>query len=117
MIFRFEKMADDLTSMWGKFSLMEEEDAKVSFQKVELHDGVTFGQACVLGKLLSDKMVSREMIWQSLVQWRKLEECISFKVLGENLFLIEFTNPKVKERVLEGRPWVFEGKSFLGGRF
>jgi hypothetical protein len=109
----FEEMADDLTSMWGKFSLTEEEDVELSFRKVELQDGVTFGQACVLGKLLSDRMVSKEKIRQSLEQWWLPEESISFKVLGENLFLIEFTNPKDKERVLEGRPWVFEGSLFL----
>ena len=106
-------MADDLTSMWGKFLLTEEEDAELSFQKVDLHDGVTFGQACVLRKLLSDKMVSRETILQSLVQWWKPKKSISFKVLGENLFLAEFTNPKDKERVLGRRPWVFEGSLFL----
>lgn len=38
---------------------------------------------------------------------------IIFKVLGDNLFLIEFNNIWDKARVLEGRPWVFEGPLFL----
>jgi hypothetical protein len=29
------------------------------------------------------------------------------------LFLVEFTNEGDKRRVLEGRPWVFEGSLFL----
>jgi hypothetical protein len=29
------------------------------------------------------------------------------------LFLIEFTNSQDKEKVMEGRPWVFEGSLFL----
>ena len=76
----------------------------VIVSKAELHEGVTFGQSCVLGKLLVDRMVSRETIRSSLMQWWKPSETISFKVLGENLFLIEFANPKGKARVLEGRP-------------
>ena len=43
----------------------------------------------------------------------KLEEKFSFKILGENLFLIEFTNAADKKRVLEGRPWGFEGSLLL----
>lgn len=106
-------MADDLTTMWENFSLTKEEDVELSFQKVELHDGVTYGQSCVLGKLLVDRVVSREMIWSSLVQWWKTSETFSFKILGENLFLIEFSNPDDKARMLKGRPWVFEGSLFL----
>jgi hypothetical protein len=36
-----------------------------------------------------------------------------FKVLGDNLFLVEFKHVWGKSRVLEGRPWVFEGNLFL----
>lgn len=35
-----------------------------------------------------------------------------FRVLGENLFIIEFDNAWDKSRVLEGRPWIFEGHLF-----
>lgn len=37
---------------------------------------------------------------------------LSFKVLGDNLFLVEFEYPWDKERVLEERSWVFEGSLF-----
>ena len=30
-------------------------------------------------------------------------------MLGDNLILVDFENKRDKERVLEGRPWVFEG--------
>lgn len=35
-----------------------------------------------------------------------------FKALGNNSFLIEFENSWDKARVLEGRPWTFEGSLF-----
>jgi hypothetical protein len=40
------------------------------------------------------------------------ERTFSLRVLGDNLFLIEFEYEREKERVLEGRPWVFEGNLF-----
>jgi hypothetical protein len=36
----------------------------------------------------------------------------TFKVLGENLFLVEFENVWDKTRVLDGRPWVLVGNLF-----
>jgi hypothetical protein len=37
---------------------------------------------------------------------------LSLKVMGENLFLIEFEHSWDKSRVPEARPWVFEGNLF-----
>jgi hypothetical protein len=33
--------------------------------------------------------------------------------LGENVFLVEFTDAEDKKRILEGKLWVFEGSLFL----
>jgi hypothetical protein len=33
---------------------------------------------------------------------------LSFKVLGDNVFILEFEYEWDKARVLEGRPWIFE---------
>jgi hypothetical protein len=37
---------------------------------------------------------------------------LNFRVLGENLFVTEFEYEFYKARVLEGRPWIFEGHLF-----
>jgi hypothetical protein len=37
---------------------------------------------------------------------------LTFKVLGDNLFLIEFENEWDKARVLKGMSWVFKGSLF-----
>ena len=50
------------------------------------------------------QIVSKDMIRSTLLQcWKPLEN-LTFKVLSENWFLIEFDNPKDKEQVLIGRP-------------
>jgi hypothetical protein len=55
-------MTDNLCTFLGNLSLSEDEDLELSFQKVELNEGETFSQACVLGKLVADCLVSRETI-------------------------------------------------------
>jgi hypothetical protein len=37
---------------------------------------------------------------------------ISYKVVGANLFLMEFEHSSDRLRVMEGCPWLFEGNLF-----
>jgi hypothetical protein len=67
----------------------------------------------VVGKLVAERQVSKETIKTTLIRWWKILDPTSFKILGENLFLVEFTNEDDKKRVLEGWPWGFEGSLFL----
>lgn len=66
----------------------------------------------MVGKLIAKRMVSKETIKATLLKGWKPLGTLSFKVLGENLFLIDFKNERDKTQVLEGRPWVFEGSLF-----
>lgn len=102
-------MADDLTNLWESFSLIEEEDIEFAIPKTR----VSRGNACVLGKLISDRLVSCETIRSTLVPIWKIINPLSFTVLGDNFFLIDFSDPLDKERVLAGKPWVWEGNLFL----
>ncbi|XP_059450945.1 uncharacterized protein LOC132181722 [Corylus avellana] len=104
---------DDLSKMWMNLSLTEEESLDLDTPDEELLDGLERGKFCVLGKLVTDRMISKETIKMTLHCWWKPLGSLSFQVLGENLFLVEFTNVGDKKRILEGRPWVFEGSLFL----
>lgn len=106
------EMAEDLTKMWGNFSLSEEEGLEMEINNHSLVEVVNRGQSCLVGKLLSDRMLSKEIIRSKLIRgWRPIGT-LSFKILGDNLFLVEFENSWDKIRVLERRPWVFEGSLF-----
>jgi hypothetical protein len=65
-----------------------------------------------VGKLIVDRMVSKEIICTQLIRGWKLEGTPSFKVLGDNMFLVELETEKDKTRILEGRPWSVEGHLF-----
>ena len=103
-------MADDLPR--DQLSLMESKDAEVSIQKVELQRVVSRGQACVIGKLIAKRMVSKETIKMELMKWWRPLKNLSFKVLGENLFLrvkivLDLTKP-----LQCGRKLNIQGKQF-----
>jgi hypothetical protein len=107
-------MADELTKLWGNLTLTEDEDCvEVDVQAKEFDTGATIGKTCVIGKLIVEHLVSKETIKDGLISWWKPFGDLVFKVLGENLFLIEFSDKRDKDRVLSGRPWAFESSLFL----
>jgi hypothetical protein len=106
-------MVDELSSMWANFSLAEDEDGEIEIQKTEVKGIINRGQFCIIGKLLSERTISKETIKEKLLRWWRIKGSFTFKILGENLFLIEFEEARDKAKVLEGRPWVFKGNLFL----
>lgn len=65
----------------------------------------------MVGKLLAERVTGKNKIRAMLIRGWKPSGSLSFKILGDNLFLLEFENEWDKFRVLEGRPWV-EGTLF-----
>jgi hypothetical protein len=106
-------MADNLTNMETKLFLSEEECVEWEAPAGEWRDVSQWGQACVVGKLIEDRYVNKETIKITLTRWWKPSGTLSFKVLGENMFLVEFTYARDKKWILDGRPRVFEGSLFL----
>jgi hypothetical protein len=58
----------------------------------------------VVGNLIADHFVSKEVIRTTLICGWKPSRTPSLKVLGDNLILVDFENECDKKRVLEGRP-------------
>jgi hypothetical protein len=106
-------MAEDIPNPWPNHPLLEEEDEEVDILEEEVHSVAARGQLYVVGKLIGDKYVSKETLKTALVRWWRPEKSVCFKVLGENLFLIEFEKSEDKKKVLDGCPWAFKGDLFL----
>jgi hypothetical protein len=106
-------MAEDLSRLWGNLSLREDEDSELEILNRVPGEVDHRSKLCIVGKLIADRWISKETIRAKLIRGWKPEGSLSFKVLGENLFLIEFEYSSDKERVLKGRPWAVEGSLFL----
>jgi hypothetical protein len=106
-----DKMVD-LTNMWQNLKLSEEEDIDVVIRKHVIEGVVARGNACLIGKLISDCVIGKDTLGSTLVRGWKPKGSISFRVLGKNLFLVDYEYYSDKARVLKGRPWVYEGSLF-----
>jgi hypothetical protein len=102
-------MSEDLSSLWSKLRLSEAECSDVVMQEEVVKEGISKGQNCLVGKLIVDRVIAKNTVRAVLLRRWKLSRSISFKVMGENLFLMEFEHYWEKSLVLEGRPWVFDG--------
>jgi hypothetical protein len=105
-------MAEDLTKLWRAFTLSEDESLVVEASETEGHNINVRGRSCLVGKLLADRTIGKDSIKSTLLRGWKPSGPTVFKILGDNLFLVEFEHAWDKARVLEGRPWVFEGHLF-----
>jgi len=88
---------------------MEEESLGVSVDAEELDPLMVKGKVCAVGKILADRVIPKDSYKGPLSRVWRQEGNISFSSLGENLFIVEFDNEWDKARVLEGRPWLFDG--------
>jgi hypothetical protein len=55
-------MMEDITKMWEKFNLLEVESVGIKTQEVDFEPLVFRGNACVVGNLLADRTVGKEII-------------------------------------------------------
>jgi hypothetical protein len=92
-------MADDLSKLWESFSLFEVEGPEMEVQNQVWELGANQGRTCVVGKLIVDHMVSKEIILTTLIRGWKPLGTPTFKAMGDNLFLVDFVDEKGKIRV------------------
>jgi hypothetical protein len=103
-VFRFPvmndaMMADDLSRLWGSFSLSEVEGAEMEVRNQVWEIGANRGRTCAVGKLIANHMVSKEIILTTLIHGWKPLGTPTFKVMGDNLFLVDFVDEKDKIKV------------------
>ncbi|XP_059451002.1 uncharacterized protein LOC132181786 [Corylus avellana] len=105
-------MEEDLSRLWGNLSLTEDEEVEVEIKSEALAGIVSRGRSCLVGKLLTERFIGKDIIRSQLIRWWKPTGRLTLKVVGENTFLIDFEHYWDKTRILEGCPWVIEGNVF-----
>jgi hypothetical protein len=95
-----------------KFTLTGVEQDGLVVEEEDVEEISIKGLHCLVGKLISERVIGKDAIRTAMKRGWKPRGTVSFKVLGENLFLVEFKDEWDKIRVLEGRPWSFERRLF-----
>jgi hypothetical protein len=80
-------MAEDLSKLWQKFSLSEEESLVVETTDLVLLGAANRNKACLIGKLFADRTIGKDALKSALVWGWKLSGKTLFKALGDNICL------------------------------
>jgi hypothetical protein len=101
-------MEAELEHLCKKISLTEGEQVGISVSKGEVSEAITLGDRCLVGKIWTEKAVSKEVFKTVLSRlWRTVGRVV-FKEVQDNMWLFEFTDREDKNRVMAGRPWSFD---------
>jgi hypothetical protein len=95
-----------ISKLWGNFNLSEKEDVEVHIGEEKSDPLLGRGLSCLVGKFLADRVVPKDLLRVHMIREWKILGSESFKVLGENLFLIEFAQEWERIQVMDGRPWI-----------
>lgn len=66
-----------------------------------------------MGKIVAERFVGKDVVCTHMVKLWKLDGDVRFSELGDNLFLLEFSVERDKQRVKAGRPWLFDQDLFV----
>ncbi|XVE95495.1 hypothetical protein REPUB_Repub02eG0102600 [Reevesia pubescens] len=100
-------MEHSLEDFWAKLSLTDSERRDVVVEKEWFLEGSKECQYCLIGKLLSRKMVNVEAMRTVLSQVWKVMHGLTIKDLGDRIFMIQFGCEKEKDRIYMSQPWSF----------
>jgi hypothetical protein len=92
-------MAEDLSNLWRNFTLSEDESLGVDVIDLGMTELGSRGKSCMVGKLISDRVIGKDAIKSTLIRGWRPAGTIGFKVLGDNIFLLEFEHSWDKSRV------------------
>jgi hypothetical protein len=93
---------EELSHLWENLMLMNVEGEDLDIGESDTASLAKKGTACVVGKLLADRSVEKDIIKTPLIRAWHPTDMVSFKTFRVNLFLIEFASEYDKSRILEG---------------
>ncbi|KAK6140252.1 hypothetical protein DH2020_026050 [Rehmannia glutinosa] len=99
-------MADDITTLYANLSLNEEENTTIPLDASHLN--VTDGSLCLVGKILSSRIINFDSIAAMFKRLWSPRHGLSCKPLGDNSILFQFRNRVDKQKVIAGSPWLFD---------
>lgn len=95
---------EKLEDRWKKFTLTEVKDNEVKVNEQILDEEAREGDISLVGKLLVEIIVNKEVIRTTMVKARKPTKVVTVTEIKTNLFIFSFECSEDKQRVINGRP-------------
>ncbi|KAF5468807.1 hypothetical protein F2P56_012927 [Juglans regia] len=108
---------DDLENKWEKLRLSEEEALNIDFGD-DIGDENLERLHCkeelsLVGKIWVGRSINQAVVESTMAKVWKISKRAKFKGLGDNVYVMVFANQADKQRILEGRPWLFDNQLFV----
>ncbi|KAK3231576.1 hypothetical protein Dsin_003457 [Dipteronia sinensis] len=100
--------ADEVTKLCAELSLKEEEGPLMSLNTDLKDDGEKILAFRLVGEVLSNKLVNREVFISTILRIWRLVERADIEVIDGNVFFFTFKNVDDRHRVFYGGPWSFD---------
>lgn len=101
-------MAEELEELWKKLSFIEDEDEDIVLGDNSTKTAKEIGKNCVVMKILTQCSINIEALRKTMRILWQTNKPVQISKIEEDLFLVEFGDPKDKKRILEMCPWSFE---------
>ncbi|XP_042954547.1 uncharacterized protein At4g02000-like [Carya illinoinensis] len=108
-----EKGSDtgELEDLWENLKLTEEECSEIDLGEMDAKIRVE-GSRSLIGKVWVDRQIGKDIVEKTMARVWRLSKPAIFKDLGSNSFVISFATHVDKERVMDGRLWLFDNQLF-----
>ncbi|KAK6139565.1 hypothetical protein DH2020_026711 [Rehmannia glutinosa] len=103
-------MADDLSFLYAKLSLNQEECIEIPTDTLNMSD--FDGSNLLVGRVMANRIINFDSISSIFKRLWNPRHGLSCKPLGENIVLFMFNNTVDMKKVINGSPWLFD-KSLL----
>ncbi|XP_030940122.1 uncharacterized protein LOC115965057 [Quercus lobata] len=100
-------MTEELEQLWKKLSFTEEEDEDIVLGENSTKTAKELGKNCLVMKVLTQRSINIEALRKTMRMLWKTNKTVQISEI-EELFLVEFSDPKDKKKIMEMCPWSFE---------
>ncbi|XP_042942844.1 uncharacterized protein At4g02000-like [Carya illinoinensis] len=104
---------EGIEEKWKQFNLTEEEDVTLDSPNGEREDVQQKGDRSLIGKVCTERGVGRDVIAKTMARIWRISKRAIFQEVERNVFVITFATHADKQRIMEGRPWLFDNALIL----
>ena len=92
-------MAEELEQLWKKLSFIEEEDEDIVLGENSTKTAKELGKNCLVMKILTQRSINIEALRKTMRMLWKTNKTVQLSEIEEELFLVEFSDPKDKKKI------------------
>ena len=104
---------NEIEEQWERLRLTEYEALTIELGDNISEDLNFKGERSLGGNVWMERSISQALIESTMAKMWRISKRAKFQEVGMNTFVMIFANQADKQRILDGRPWLFEIQLFV----